>query len=185
MKTNFKLIAVLVIAPYLFASCGGSSDENGSVESTESSEEVKPEIKKLSPSNCKISNMDKKLFKMTDSEIEIELVDSEYGDFSVSCEFELVSTYTGSATQIFVSAVALDKKGKTIEFSTVTNGEMRTDDSEGKQFLDFLMGEPGSKARFTFNGGKYTEAFKFDYAATKKAMDQIESIKILTDDPMN
>lgn len=189
MKRKLKLIATLLILPLFFVSCGDSSenansestDSNGLTESKEKNEkEVKVENRKISSSNFKISNMDKKLFKMTDdSEVELKISD---GYLKISCEFEVVETYTGNATQVFVSAIALDANGETIEMSTVTNGEMRTDDSMGEQFLDFMMGEPGSKARFTFSGAKYKEGtWSVDEAATNAAVEKIESFKILTD----
>ena len=85
--------------------------------------------------------MDKKYFKLTEG-AEIELVINSDGGLEVSCEFEVVETFTGQAkyNQVFVSIVAKDEKNKTIEFSTVTNGEMRTDDSDHSHILRFHDG---------------------------------------------
>ena len=68
------------------------------------------------------------------------------------------------------------------DLSTVTNGEMRTDDSDGSQFLDFMMGEPGSKSTFTFTGSVFDmESFKIDKEATLQSVGKIKSFKVLTD----
>ena len=81
-----------------------------------------------------------------------------------------------------MSIVAKDEKNKTIEFSTVTSGEMITDDSDGSQFLDFMMGESGSKATFTFTGSVFDmEAFKINKEATLQSVEKIKSFKVLTD----
>ena len=181
-----KIFTILLVAPLLIGSCGDASENAGGDEKETSAAESKTEkveFRKISNANFKVSNMDKKYFKLTD-EGEVELALNSDGGLEVSCEFEVVSTFTGTAkyNQVFVSAIALDGNGKTIEMSTVTNGEMRTDDSDGSQFLDFMMGEPGSKATFTFTGSKnIKDSWKTDAAATKEAVDQIESFKILTD----
>lgn len=165
-----KIFTILLVAPLLIGSCGDASENAGGDEKETSAAESKTEkveFRKISNANFKVSNMDKKYFKLTD-EGEVELALNSDGGLEVSCEFEVVSTFTGTA--------------KTIEMSTVTNGEMRTDDSDGSQFLDFMMGEPGSKATFTFTGSKnIKDSWETDAAATKEAVDQIESFKILTD----
>ncbi|MEJ6590248.1 MAG: hypothetical protein QNL43_10660 [Crocinitomicaceae bacterium] len=186
MKRNF--ITTLLIMPLVLGSCGDSS-ENAQTEASEtnSSETAalveKVENRKIPHASFKISNMDKGFFKLTD-DAEAELVIGSNGGLEVSCEFEVVKTFTGKAkyNQVFVSATALDENGKTIEMSTVMGGEMRTDDSDGSQFLDFMMGEPGSKAMFTFTGAKNKEgSWEVDASATKDAVSNIESFKILTD----
>ncbi|MDG1734300.1 MAG: hypothetical protein P8H94_00490 [Crocinitomicaceae bacterium] len=181
-----KFITALLITPLVLGSCGDSSENVQSEEAKTEEGEVKAEkveYRKLPNANFKISNMDKKYFQLTEGG-EVELVIDSDGGLEVSCEFEVVNTFTGKAKydQVFVSAVAMDAKGKTIEMSTTTNGEMRTNDSDGSQFLDFMMGEPGSKSTFTFRGSKNIEgSWDTDVAATKAAIDQIESFKILTD----
>ena len=122
-------------------------------------------------------------FKLTEG-AEIELVINSDGGLEVSCEFEVVETFTEQAkyNQVFVSIVAKDEKNKTIEFSTVTSGEMRTDDSDGSQFLDFMMGEPGSKSTFTFTGSVFDmETFSINKEATLQSVEKIKSFKVLTD----
>ena len=171
MKT-IKLTLVTLVA-IIFHSCGGDAVE----------EPVIQNFNKIPSSEFKVSNMDKKYFKLTEG-AEIELVINSDGGLEVSCEFEVVETFTGQAkyNQVFVSIVAKDEKNKTIEFSTVTNGEMRTDDSDGSQFLDFMMGEPGSKATFTFTGSvSEMESWKIDKEATLQSVGKIKSFKVLTD----
>ena len=126
MKT-IKLSLVTLVA-IIFHSCGGDAVE----------EPVIQNFNKIPSSEFKVSNMDKKYFKLTEG-AEIELVINSDGGLEVSCEFEVVETFIRdkqNTIQVFVSIVAKDEKNKTIEFSTVTNGEMRTDDSDGSQFLD-------------------------------------------------
>ena len=186
MKRHF--ITTLLIMPLVLGSCGDSS-ENSKTEVSEANntetESIVEKVKnrKIPHAKFKISNMDKAFFKLTD-DAEAELVIGSNGGLEVSCEFEVFKTFTGKAkyNQVFVSAIALDGNGNTIEMSTVMSGEMRTNDSDGSQFLDFMMGEPGSKARFTFTGAKNEEgSWKVDASATKDAVSKIEAFKILTD----
>ena len=99
------------------------------------------------------------------------LINTE-GSVEVAAEFELAKRYTGKAEhgQAFVSLVAVDQQGKPIELSTTTNGEMRSSDSMGEEFFDFLKGEPGSKTKFVFHGGvRKPGTFDYDEAKTKAA----------------
>ena len=174
-KQNMKTIklTLFALAAIMLNSCGGDAVE----------EPAEKTFNKISSSEFKVSNMDKKYFKLTEG-AEIELVINNDGGLEVSCEFEVVETFTEQAkyNQVFVSIVAKDEKNKTIEFSTITSGEMRTDDSDGSQFLDFMMGEPGSKSTFTFTGSVFDmETFSINKEATLQSVEKIKSFKVLTD----
>jgi hypothetical protein len=196
MKKLMTIFGAMFIFSAIMTSCGDNkSKESNEVkkESTSTSSEVNSTVKAEGPlgtvnySEFKIGNKDKAYFKMVDNgSTEIKL--GEYNFINVTAEFEIVKTFTGklgkyTTEQAFVSLVALDKDGNTIKLSSTTNGEMRPQgDGEGAQFADFLRGEPGSKAKFTFTGSISKEGtFDADKEKTKEAAKNIAGFKVLTD----
>ena len=177
MKKHNLLFLTLIMS-LLFVSCG----DDASAESSNKKKAAKKNFGKIAYTDFKISNQDKKYFKLVDGG-ESELIINDDGYLEVTCEFEVVNTFTGKAkyNQVFVSIVSKDEKNKTVEMSPVVNGEMRTDDSDGSQFLDFMMGEPGSTGTFIFTGCVMKEGFEVNRAETEKATLQIKSFKVLTD----
>lgn len=176
MKKHNLLFLTLIMSLF-FVSCG----DDASAESSSKKKVAKKNFGKIAYTEFKISNQDKKYFKLVDGG-ESELIINDDGYLEVTCEFEVVNTFTGTAkyNQVFVSIVAKDEKNKTVEMSTVVGGEMRTDDSDGSQFLDFMMGEPGSTGTFVFTGCVMKD-YKKNRAETEKATLQIKSFKVLTD----
>lgn len=196
MKKIYLILAPIVFGFFLLISCGGPSKSDlqsldslnsaldKSLNELNSQPYTAPETtpaKTIAYSEFKVGNQDKALFKMVDGG-QTEIAFSKEGYIEVTAEFEVVKTYKGNSSQVFVSLIALDSDGKTIALSTVTNGEMRSDDSNGSQFLDFLMGEPGYKAKMVFNGQVSQEGtFNPDIMATKEAAKKIVAFKVLTD----
>ena len=91
-----KFITALLITPLVLGSCGDSSENVQSEEAKTEEGEVKAEkveYRKLPNANFKISNMDKKYFQLTEGG-EVELVIDSDGGLEVSCEFEVVNTFT-------------------------------------------------------------------------------------------
>ncbi len=125
--------------------------------------------------NFKIANRDKRYFKMVDGgSTEMKLNTS--GEIEVVAEFEIVKTFKkklgeGMTEQAFVSIIALDDNGRDISLSIVGNGEMRSNDSDGIQFADFLRGKKGSKSTFVF------KSWSRDDEAKKKLVETAKSIK--------
>ncbi len=194
MKKLMTIFGAILFASVVLTSCCGNSSKEPAAETKEPAAETKePAAKTEGPlgtvnySEFKIGNNDKAYFKMVDGgSTEIKL--GEYSFINVTAEFEIVKTFTGklgqySTEQAFVSLVALDKDGNTIKLSSTTNGEMRPNgDSDGAQFADFLRGEPGSKAKFTFTGSISKEGtFDADVDKTKEAAKNIAGFKVLTD----
>lgn len=182
---KFSYILVALFSVFLLASCGGQSDNNNDentvtdneVENTTNEPET-PEILNTIPfSEFKILGTEKQYFKMVDGgNCEIVIGDNGYADITV--EFELIKTYTGDAKQYFVSMIAKDEKGKTVELSTTTNGEVRSDDSDGSRFLSFLTSEPGEKMVFSFSGAVTGEGFNADGPKTEAAIKKIKSFEV-------
>jgi hypothetical protein len=187
-NTKITLLSVALIAIFL-TSCGSDgknekqTDSNdNSVKPVEKSSQAEPN-RQVSYTEFKIGNQDKALFKMVDGG-STEIAIDNNGFIEVKAKFEVVKKFTGKAhdDQAFVSLVALDADGTPIKLSTTTNGEMRSDDSEGKQFLDFLMGEPGSKTTMVFSGSISKEGkIEPDADQTKEAAKKIVGFKVLTD----
>ena len=172
-----NLVFLTLMMSLLFVSCG----DDASAEDSKNKKAAKKNFGKVAYTEFKISNQDKKYFKLVDGG-ESELIINDDGYLEVTCEFEVVNTFTGTAkyNQVFVSIVAQDDKNKTVEMSTVVNGEMQTDDSDGSQFLDFMMGDPGGTGTFVFSGCVMKD-YDMNLAETEKATGQIKSFKVLTD----
>jgi hypothetical protein len=190
MKKTITILGAIFIASTILTSCGGESKEEGKDSTSaqeNSADKVEGPLGNVNYSEFKIGNKDKVYFKMVDGgSTEVKL--GEYSFINVTAEFEIVETFTGklgqySTEQAFVSLIALDKDGNTIKLSSTTNGEMRPDsDGEGEQFADFLRGEPGSKAKFTFSGSISKEGtFDADVEKTKEAAKNITGFKVLTE----
>lgn len=182
-KYSFIIIALFSVV--FLVSCGGKT-ENKQTESsttentvTETKTEVStPKIlNTIQFSEFKILGTEKQYFKMVEGgKCEIVIGDNGYAD--ITAEFELVKKYTGDARQYFVSMIAKDEKGKTVELSTTTNGEVRSDDSDGSRFLSFLTSEPGEKMVFSFSGAVTGEGFNADGPKTEEAIKKIKSFEV-------
>ena len=186
------LLSVAVIATMGFASCS-SDAEADATDGAAAGKEVEDQAKKadgplatVDYSEFKVSNTDKSYFKMVDGG-KAKITFGEYDQLYVSTELEVIKTFTGKlgqyeAEQAFVSIVALDADGNTIKLGMSTNGEMRTNDSDGSQFADFLRGEPGYTAKFVFSGSISKEgSIDTDMGATEEAAKSIVGFKVLTD----
>lgn len=184
---KFKLFGLALLVVMFFASCGGGSSEKSESSDGENStvenKSTEPEIlNTVDYSNFKIGPRDKEYFKMVDGG-KTEIVLNDRGFAEITAEFELVKTYTGSASQYFVAMIAKDEKGKTISLSSTVNGEIRSDDSDGSMFLDFLLSEPGTKEVFVFTGSVSQEgSFSPDKAKTTEAVKKIKSFKVKTEE---
>lgn len=175
------IIGAALFASFLITSCGGkkADEKSGDAEKKEQAQAGPQVLGKVNYSEFKISNRDKAYFKMVDGG-STEIVLTEDGGIEVTGEFELIKPFTGKlgqyeTEQAFVSLVALDKDGNTIPMFSVTNGEMRNNDSEGSQFADFLRGEPGSKVKFVFSG----ESQNVDFENVKGGVMSDEGKKLL------
>ncbi len=191
MKKVFLLLTIAASVG-LFA-CGEKKDENNetSTESTESSEggdaeggESAGPLATINYSEYKIGNSDKKYFKMVEGSSDITW--GEHDQIYVSAEFEVVATFTGKlgqyqTEQAFVELLALDKDNNPIKLMSTTKGAMRTNDSDGSQFADFLRGEPGYKQKFIFSGSVSGAGFETDKPATEEAAKKIVGFKVLTE----
>lgn len=172
------------------AACGGSSNSS----KTDVKEEIKKEAKientslgTINYSEFKIGNRDKAYFKMVDGgSTEIKLGDCDY--LNITAEFEIVKTFTKklgqySTEQAFVELLALDEDGNSIKLISTSKGAMRPEgDSDGSRFADFLRGEPGSTAKFTFTGSVSEEgSFEVDKEKTIEAAKKIAGFQVLTE----
>ncbi len=178
---KFYLFGVAFMVVVCLVSCKNKEKNKNQ----ETLKEEKVSLPTINYSDFKIGNRDKKYFKMVDGTTEIELNNSDR--IEVVAEFEVIKTFkrklgVGLEEQAFVSLVALDKKGKPIKLSIVSNGEMRSDDSDGKLFADFLKGEKGSKAKFIFTGQVSKKGtWDSDRNKTIEAGKKIKGFKVLTE----
>jgi hypothetical protein len=186
MKKLTTILGAAVLASGLLTSCGGSSESQNTAsapaEASAAPTAPKPTaLTQIPASAFKIKNQDKALFKVAADSNSVSI--NEKGSIEANVEFELVKKYTGKPEhgQAFVSVVAIDQQGKPIELSTTTNGEMRSSDSMGEEFLDFLLGDPGSKTKFVFSGGvSKPGTFDYDEVKTRAAAQKIAGFKVLT-----
>ncbi|CAM1363358.1 MULTISPECIES: hypothetical protein [Tenacibaculum] len=174
-----KILVTTLFLTITIISCGKKQKE----EVKEQKEEVK--FESINNSKFKIGNRDKKYFKMVDGDTEIKIDDSDR--IEIVADFEIIKTFkkklgVGTAEQAFVSLIALDDNGKPIKLSIVGNGEMRSDDSDGEQFADFLRGEKKSKSKFIFTGQVSKEGtWDADRGKTIEAGKKIKGFKVLTE----
>jgi len=195
MKRKTKLFFAAFLTIPVLMSCGEKKDKaddasknNKTQTETKNQEASKPEsIGSVNFSEFKVANTDKEYFKLVDGGAAEIKIDND-GFINITAELELTKKFTGKlgqyqTEQAFVSLVAQNKDGNAIKLSSTTNGEMRVSgDSEGKEFADFLRGEPGYKAKFTFMGSVSQEgSFKPDTQKTLEAAKQIAGFKVLTD----
>ena len=187
MKKLMTIFGAIGISAFMLTSCGGEENKDSANNEVEATVKADGPLATINYSEFKIGNTDKAYFKLVDGgSTEVKI--GEYGFINVTAEFEIVKTFSGklgqySTEQAFVSLVALDKDGNAIKLSSTTNGEMRPEgDSDGAQFADFLRGEPGYKAKFTFTGSISKEGtFDADQEKTKEAGKNIAGFKVLTD----
>ncbi len=178
MKKVFSLGTVLFLF-FFIISCGndGKSEQKTTKKITE--------FGTVDYSKFKIGNRDKKYFKIANKNTKIRLDNSNR--IEVVVEFEIVKTFkkklgVGLQEQAFVSLVAIDENGKPIKLSIVANGEMRSDDGDGKQFADFLRGDKGSKEKFIFTGQVSKKGtWDSDKEKTIEAAKKIKGFKVLTE----
>ncbi|GAB1372862.1 hypothetical protein MASR1M45_29250 [Candidatus Kapaibacterium sp.] len=182
---KYSFIIIALFSVLFLVSCGGNTEnkqnENTTTDNTvdnSTTEPAKPVVLNTIPfSEFKILGTEKQYFKMVDGgQCEIVIGDNGYAD--ITAEFELIKTYTGDARQYFVSMIAKDDKGKTVELSTTTNGEVRSDDSDGSRFLSFLTSEPGEKMVFSFSGAVTGQGFNADGPKTEEAIKKIKSFEV-------
>jgi len=188
MKKTITFSIALLSAPLLITNCGNNFQTKEESKTIVETPKIEPQaVEVTNPivnyTEFKIGNKDKTIFKMVDGG-KTEVSIGENDQINISAEFEVVKTFKGKAKydQVFISLVALDKDGSPIQLSTTTNGEMRTNDSDGKEFYDFILGEAGSKIKMIFKGCINKEgSFDSDIEKTKDAAKKIVSFKVLTD----
>ncbi len=186
MKKLMTIFGTILFASFILTSCGSSDKKDKSTVSDNDSVNTAVQTPKTEPprtvayTEFKIANQDKALFKMVEGG-STDVVINNNGSIEVTAKFELIKTFKGKTktNQAFVSLVPLDSDGTPIKLSI---NEMRSDDSDGKQFLDFIMGEPGSKVTMVFTGSICKEgSFDSDVTKTKEAAQKIAGFKVLTD----
>jgi len=170
MKTRkfLRVITAVLFAAFIFTSCGGGNKN------------VTP-LRTIAYKEFKIQNKDKALFKMVDGG-KTDIAFDTNGEIVITCKFELLNTYKGNANQAIITLDALDSNGTKINIAPSFGNELRSDDNDGSQFLDFLKGTPGSTKTMVFKAAITGEGFKTDVVATQKAAEKIVAFEVKTDE---
>jgi hypothetical protein len=186
-KKLFQLaVAALIYASFLITGCGYQK-ENPKNSVQDPATEIKatppaeaPEPLTVESNKFNIGNNDNLYFKMVDS----TTTDIEFGangEIEVTAEFQVLRTYTGSAQRAWVSLVALDSRGKVIKLSALPTGEMKSDDKDGSDFIEFMRNKPGFKGEMDFTGSVFKNGTStIDVDATREAALKIVAFNVIT-----
>ncbi len=110
--------------------------------------------------------------------IPVEISEYEYPCVSVTFRLiEKVNTapLASAYGQLWIIGIGQDEAGRDVKELLPNYGEWRTDDSDGREFKEFLEGEPGETITMTFTGDKGVDPFEKDEAKLSVAREKVNN----------